>query len=556
MLKAFLLMLLRIFIQNFALIDSLEIDLHKGLQVITGETGAGKSIILGALRLILGERADVKSISNSENKSIVEAEFQVSEHLKTFFEENDLDFEAQTIIRREILPSGKSRAFVNDVPTTLDVLSKLAAQLIDIHSQFETSKIFDEAYQFNIIDGIGKNHKLVQKFQSEFQQYKKLQKTLEHLQAKKQDGDRDSEYKRFLFNELEEAQLDDVNLEDLQNKLALQENVGQISEQFSYILGRFDQEEIGILDSLLEVKNRMSKISDLSIHFADLNKRVEEHFVELKDILFEIQNEAEKIETDPELLDSLSSKLNVINALLLKHKVSTVEELIVIRDEIASEQNSFEEIDTLISETEAHIVKQADLLHDLAEKLHQNRVKGIPVFEKKMEKLLQQLGLEKAKIEVQLSDRNDFTPFGKEGIEILFQANSGFPLKPIHSAISGGERSRVMLAVKKIMAENTALPTLILDEIDTGVSGKIANEMGKVMKEMSKDLQLIVITHLAQVAAKGDYNYKVVKKDINGKTQSDIIALNETEKLVEIAQLLSGAEITDAAKKQAEELMK
>jgi len=549
-------MLLRIFIQNFALIDSLEIDLHKGLQVITGETGAGKSIILGALRLILGERADVKSISNSENKSIVEAEFQVSEHLKTFFEENDLDFEAQTIIRREILPSGKSRAFVNDVPTTLDVLSKLAAQLIDIHSQFETSKIFDEAYQFNIIDGIGKNHKLVQKFQSEFQQYKKLQKTLEHLQAKKQDGDRDSEYKRFLFNELEEAQLDDVNLEDLQNTLALQENVGQISEQFSYILGRFDQEEIGILDSLLEVKNRMSKISDLSIHFADLNKRVEEHFVELKDILFEIQNEAEKIETDPELLDSLSSKLNVINALLLKHKVSTVEELIVIRDEIASEQNSFEEIDTLISETEAHIVKQADLLHDLAEKLHQNRVKGIPVFEKKMEKLLQQLGLEKAKIEVQLSDRNDFTPFGKEGIEILFQANSGFPLKPIHSAISGGERSRIMLAVKKIMAENTALPTLILDEIDTGVSGKIANEMGKVMKEMSKDLQLIVITHLAQVAAKGDYNYKVVKKDINGKTQSDIIALNETEKLVEIAQLLSGAEITDAAKKQAEELMK
>ena len=549
-------MLLRIFIQNFALIDSLEIDLHKGLQVITGETGAGKSIILGALRLILGERTDVKSISNSENKSIVEAEFQVSEHLKTFFEENDLDFEAQTIIRREILPSGKSRAFVNDVPTTLDVLSKLAAQLIDIHSQFETSKIFDEAYQFNIIDGIGKNHKLVQKFQSEFQQYKKLQKTLEHLQAKKQDGDRDSEYKRFLFNELEEAQLDDVNLEDLQNTLALQENVGQISEQFSYILGRFDQEEIGILDSLLEVKNRMSKISDLSIHFADLNKRVEEHFVELKDILFEIQNEAEKIETDPELLDSLSSKLNVINALLLKHKVSTVEELIVIRDEIASEQNSFEEIDTLISETEAHIVKQADLLHDLAEKLHQNRVKGIPVFEKKMEKLLQQLGLEKAKIEVQLSDRNDFTPFGKEGIEILFQANSGFPLKPIHSAISGGERSRVMLAVKKIMAENTALPTLILDEIDTGVSGKIANEMGKVMKEMSKDLQLIVITHLAQVAAKGDYNYKVVKKDINGKTQSDIIALNETEKLVEIAQLLSGAEITDAAKKQAEELMK
>ncbi len=549
-------MLLRIFIQNFALIDSLEIDLHKGLQVITGETGAGKSIILGALRLILGERADVKSVSNAENKSIVEAEFLVSETLKPFFEDNDLDYEPQTIIRREILPSGKSRAFVNDVPTTLDVLSRLSAQLIDIHSQFETSKIFDESYQFKIIDGISKNKALTEKYQSEFQAYKKLQQKLESLKNKRENGNRDSEYKSFLLNELSEANLDEINLEDLQNTLDLQENVGQISEQFSYILGRFDQEEIGILDALLEVKNRMSKISDLSIHFAELNQRFEENFVELKDILFEIQNEAEKIETNPELLETLSSKLNTINALLLKHKVSTVEELIVIRDEIANEQNSFEELDTAISETEKQILKKANLLEDLSEKLHQNRKKGIPVFVKKMESLLYKLGLEKAKIEVELSEKQEFTFFGKEGIAILFQANTGFPLKPIHTAISGGERSRVMLAVKKIMAENTELPTLILDEIDTGVSGKIADEMGKVMKEMSEDLQLIVITHLAQVAAKGDYNYKVVKKDINGKTQSDIIPLSQDQKLVEIAQLLSGSEITDAAKKQAEELMK
>ncbi|MGC4128236.1 MAG: DNA repair protein RecN [Bergeyella sp.] len=549
-------MLSRIFIQNFALIDTLEIGMHKGLQVITGETGAGKSIILGALRLILGERADLKSISNSENKSIVEAEFRVSESLKSFFEENDLDFEDNTIIRREILTSGKSRAFVNDVPVTLDILKELSEKLIDIHSQFETSNLFNEAYQFKIIDGLGENKTLPEQYLNEFLEYRKLRKSLEELKNKRENGNKDEDYKNYLMEELNEANLDESDLEELQKKLSLQENVGQISEHFGSILGRFDREEIGILDSLNEVRNRLSKISELSIHFEELSRRFEENFVELKDILFEIQNEAENIETNPELLEELSSKVNKINALLLKHKVNSVEELIEIRDTFAGEQIGFEELDQYIAETEKNIAEKKSLLEKSAKELSSERKKSRKIFAEKMDSLLKQLGLEKAKIEVQLTPTEDFTQFGKEKIEILFQANSGFPMKPIQSAISGGERSRVMLAVKKIMAENAELPTLILDEIDTGVSGKIADEMGKVMKEMSEDMQLIVITHLAQVAAKGDYNYKVVKKEFSGKTQSDIVPLNQEEKLHEIAQLLSGATITDAAMKQAEELMK
>ena len=548
-------MLSKIFIQNFALIDTLEIQLHKGLQVITGETGAGKSIILGALRLILGERADLKSTADSDSKSVVEAEFQISQNLKNFFEENDLDFEDSTIIRREILPSGKSRAFVNDVPVTLDILKELSAKLIDIHSQFETSNLFNEEYQFSIIDGLNENKTLIINYQKEFSEFKKLQRELEKLKEKLSEGNKESDYKLFILNELSEADLDNIDWEDLQSKLSMQENAGLISENLSSILRRFDQEEVGILDALLDVKNKFSKIAELSHHFSELNQRFGENYVELKDILFEIQNEAEEMETNPALLEELNATFNKINTLFQKHQANSVEELIEIRDQISGEQSGFEELQEFITKNEIQIAEKQKAIEKLAEQLSKNRKKSIPIFTEKMENLLKNLGLEKAKIEVQLSENESFTSFGKENIAILFQANSGFPLKPIQSAISGGERSRVMLAVKKIMAENADLPTLILDEIDTGVSGKIADEMGKLMHEMSKDMQLIVITHLAQVAAKGDDNYKVLKEDISGKTQSTIIPLNKSEKLQEIAQLLSGAKITDAALKQAEELM-
>lgn len=548
-------MLSRIFIQNFALIDSLEISLKEGLQVITGETGAGKSIILGALRLILGERADAKSTQNSENKSIVEAEFKLDESYRPFFDENDLDFEEQTIIRRELLPTGKSRAFVNDVPTTLETLKNLSAQLIDIHSQFETSNLFNESYQFKIIDGLTKNKITLPHYQKNFSAYKTLLKELAVLQQKLAESNKESDYKIFLLNELQEAELDETDLEELQNQLNRHENAEAITENLSQIFSKLDAEEIGILDSLNDIKSKLSKVSGLSHEFSLLNQRLDENFVELKDIIFDLQNEAEKMDTDPETLHKLTEKNNRINALLLKHNVGSVEELRQIRNQLSDEQLDFEEIESRITNTENAIEKLAQQLEKQAAELANNREKAIPNLVQQVETLLHQLGLEKAKIEVKLTEDGTFNEFGKNKIQLLFQANSGFPLKPIQTAISGGERSRVMLSIKKIMAENTELPTLILDEIDTGVSGKVAEEMGNMMHTMGRKMQLIVITHLAQVAAKGDNNYKVIKTEVSGKTQSTIIALNTDEKLNEIAQLLSGTKITEAAIQQAKELI-
>lgn len=549
-------MLSRIFIQNFALIDSLEITLNKGLQVITGETGAGKSIILGALRLILGERADLKSLQNAEIKSIVEAEFSINDSFKDFFEENDLDFDSQTVIRREILPSGKSRAFVNDVPVTLETLKALSSNLIDIHSQFETSNLFSDEYQFQIIDGLSENKTLVPKYRKLYANYRNSLRELELAQKKLAEGNRESDYNNFLLDELTQANLDELDFEDLQNQVKKHENAGAITEGLSLIFAKLDAEEIGVLDSLNEVKAKLSKVASLSHEFSRLNDRFNENFLEFKDIVFELQDEAEKMDTDPAVLFELNQELNAVNALLLKHSANTVEELRTIRDGLAAQHGDFAQLEETISTLKNEIEKSREELQKSAALLAANRKKTAPKFISKIESLLKQLGLEKAKIEVALEEASEFNNFGKENISLLFQANSGFPLKPIQSAISGGERSRVMLSIKKLMAENSELPTLILDEIDTGVSGKVAEEMGNVMKEMADDMQLIVITHLAQVAAKGSNNYKVVKQDVDGKTKSDIIPLSQEEKLQEIAQLLSGSKITEAAISQAQELMK
>ena len=548
-------MLSRIYIQNFALIDQLEINFKKGLQVITGETGAGKSIILGALRLILGERADSKSISDFSTKSVVEAEFKISESLKIFFEENDLDFEADTIIRREILPSGKSRAFVNDVPVTLDVLKELSERLIDIHSQFETSQLFSEEYQFKIIDGLSENKNLIETYQNDYFEFQRKQRELERLKNTLSEGNKESDYKLFLLEELEAAQLETVNYELLQSQISLAENKGAISELLAQIFARTDQEEVGLFDGFYDVKNKLSRVADLSLQFSELNARLEENYVEFKDILFQLQNEAEKLDANPEDLLVLQEQNDKINALFLKHKVSDIEDLLKIKEELSLEKNSFEDIENKIAQLEKEIAEASQSLLKKAEILSKNRKKTAPVFVEKVESLLHQLGLEKAKVEVELSSTKEFGKFGTEKIQLLFQANAGFALKPIQNAISGGERSRVMLSIKKLMAENAELPTLILDEIDTGVSGRIADEMGNVMQEMAENMQLIVITHLAQVAAKGNDNYKVQKSDIEGKTQTRIFPLNQEEKLTEIAQLLSGSKITDAAILQAKELM-
>lgn len=548
-------MLSRIFIQNFALIDKLEIDLKNGLQVITGETGAGKSIILGALRLIMGERADAKSFAKADAKSVVESEFVISDNMRLFFDAHDLDFEPQTIIRREILPGGKSRAFINDVPVTLDILKQLASQLIDIHSQFETSNLFTEEFQFGILDGMAKNADILNAYQATYNDYQRTRKEIVDLQASLLDINREADYKNFLLAELTEADLDNLDFENLQQQLKTQENADQISELLAQSISKLTAEEFGILTNLSDVKSKIAKLQELSPEYEELSRRLETAYLEIKDISTDLESQSENIEINPTALQELLMVINRVNALFLKHQVDDVPSLIAIRDDLSASQHSVENIENQISEKEKQVISLASDLESYSQKLTKKRAQFSEKLESKAREIFQKLGLEKAILKIDLSDSSSYNQFGKNHIQILFQANAGFPLKPIQSAVSGGERSRVMLAIKKIMAENNALPTLILDEIDTGVSGRIAEEMGKLMQEMAQDLQLIVITHLAQVAAKGNDNYKVVKYDENAITKTTIIKLSDAEKLNEIAQLISGSKITDAAISQAKELI-
>lgn len=548
-------MLSRIIIQNFALIDHLDIQLHQGMEVITGETGTGKSIILGALRLIMGERADIKAISSIEKKCIIEAHFNINEDFKNFFDAQDLDFDLHTIIRREILASGKSRAFVNDVPVTLDVLKQLSSRLIDIHSQFETSQLFSEEYQFDILDAVSENGTELLQYQNHFKGYKKLNKELETLRRAFADAHKEKDYKNFLLEELMALDLDSIDYEQLQAELSLQENGEYISANLAQIIQTFQQEDVGILPIFLEAKQKLQKITDLSPKFEILQQRFDETYLEAKDILQELETELDNVEIDPEALAKMLQQTSNLNSLFLKHQISDVQSLIEIREQLQQEQSGFLHLEEDITEIEKQISTLETSLQKEAKMLESLRLKGIPKMISKIETLLKQLGLEKAKIDIQLTEATQYNLYGKQNIQIVFQANSGFPMKPIHTAISGGERSRVMLAIKKVLAEHSNLPTLILDEIDTGVSGRVAEEIGKVMYEMGKSMQLIVITHLAQVAAKGDDHYKVTKMEIDGVTRSNIIFLNKDERLQEVAQLLSGSTVTQAAISQAKELM-
>lgn len=548
-------MLSRIFIKNFALIDKLEIDLSGGMQVITGGTGAGKSIILNALRLIFGQRADNKTFNNPEEKSIFEADFKLGLKFKAFFEENDLDFEEISVFRREILPSGKSRAFINDVPVTLDTLKTLSSSLIDIHSQFETSNLFTTEYQFKILDSLSENKNIISEYQEEYKKYLSLKTDLENLKFALSNKSKEADYNNYLLSELQEIDLDNINFEEIQNQVFLQENASSISESISESIQKLQQDDLGVLSSLNEIKNKIQKISNASASLESISKRIEESYYELKDLESSLESELEKVEINPDLLNKLLSDINKINSLFLKHNVSSVSELIETREKLSKENYLFENTEVEITRIENEIKNTESKMDSISGILSENRKKSIPICVNTVEELVKKMGLEKAKFDVELQSQNQFNNFGKDSIQLLFQANSGFSLNPIQNAISGGERSRVMLAIKALLAENSELPTLILDEIDTGVSGKVADEIGKVMQQMSKNMQLIVITHLAQVAAKGNNNYKVVKEDVDGKTQSNIIPLSKEQKVNEIAQLLSGSEITDAAILQAKELI-
>lgn len=549
-------MLTKLSVSNFAIIDNLQLQFQRGLTIITGETGAGKSILLGALRLILGERADLKQLNNQDKKCVIEAHFDVSKlELEKFFEENDLDYEPQSILRRELLPSGKSRAFVNDTPVTLNILQELSGNLIDIHSQFNTANLLEQDYQLNILDGYAGQIQQVKNYQSLYSSRAEKNSFLSKLRAELDQASKESDYKNFLWQELDQAQLNADEWNELEKEQKELQNVDEIQTVLAEIQLKLDTPEFGILSQLHELSTQINKISGLNSDLEDFSQRIQSTKIELDDIQKEISFKIERLEANPERLNLINDRMDLIQSLLSKHRVTSVEELIAIQHQLESENSNLQELEQKIEQVEKDIQKLDKDLNQFASEISKQRKSVIPAIEKEVVQSLSKLGMENSVLKIDLKSTAKLNSFGMDHVEFLFSANKGSTPKSIEKNVSGGERSRLMLAIKKLMAGKMELPTLILDEIDTGVSGKVANEVGNLMKEMAEELQLISITHLPQVAAKASHHFKVQKKEVDGVTTTQVFPLTEEDRTLEIAELLSGSNITETAINQAKELM-
>ena len=549
-------MLTSLSITNFALIDALEVNFNNGFSIITGETGAGKSILLGGLSLVLGKRADLSQIKDKSKKCVIEAIFDIANYdLKSIFTKGDLDYDPQTIIRREILPSGKSRAFVNDTPVNLDSLNYLSNHLLDIHSQHQTLQLVDDSYQFKVIDAIANNKSLLFDYKSELNTYKKLKQELTHLETSLVESKKEYDYNLFLLNELQEVQLDNINIETLEFSYEQLSNVETINEVMSYSKSLLNNEELGVIERLNEIKRQLSNISSYGKQYASIEERIESVAIELTDILVELDDIDGELISDPQELEKINTKLRVINNLLQKHSVLEVSDLLDIMDSLTEKIDISENIDSNISEVEGQIEKSKTRLDTIASKLSKNRKAVVPKFISNLEAILGQLGMVNAKFDIQLNSSETFKYNGKDQLQFLFKANKGGDFKELKKSASGGELSRIMLAVKSILANYVKLPTIMFDEIDTGVSGEISNKMGDIMKIMSKNMQVFSITHLPQIGSKGDWHYKVYKTDIDNATQTQMKLLTHDERVVELAQMLGGTNITESAMAHAKQLL-
>lgn len=549
-------MLLSLSIKNFALIEKLSIDFSKGFSIITGETGAGKSILLGALGLVLGKRADLTSLKDKEEKCVIEAQFDVSKYnLKSFFEANDLDYENQTIIRREILPSGKSRAFINDSPVNLSALQELGLFLIDIHSQHQTQELSDENIQFQIIDAIAGNLEFVQEYALLLKSYKQEKNKLSALFESLKEATKEQDYNAFLLEELLAAKLIPGQQEELESVFEQLSNVEFINEQLDKSLAVANEEQFGVLQNLKEIKTALQKIASMSSDYNLLFERTNSVIIELDDIVSEIGMLSEKLINDPEKLDLINQQLQVLYSLQKKHHVATIEDLLVIQNELESKVISVDTLENDIKLIEATIELKIAELNSKAIKIRENRLKAVPVLSEKLIYFLEQLGMPNARFNIEVKEIQQFSSNGKDEIQFLFSANKGSDFGLLKKVASGGEMSRIMLAVKAILAQYSKLPTIIFDEIDTGVSGEIANKMAEIMRKMSEDMQVFAITHLPQIAAKGNEHFKVFKTTIGNQTVSELKLLTNEERVVEIAEMLSGKDISDSAINHAKALL-
>ena len=549
-------MLKSLTIKNYALIDSLEVNFSKGLIIITGETGAGKSILLGGLSLILGKRADLSQLKNKSEKCIIEGVFDVEKfNLQSVFEDLDLDYENESILRREILSSGKSRAFVNDTPVTLDVLQTLSPYLIDVHSQHQTLTLTKPEYQFKVIDTISKNDDLLFEYQSLLSQYKSEKKQLEILVNSKEETIKEYDYNSFLLKELQEANLQSGQLKDLEEQHNRLQNSELIKESLSQVNQILIDENYGLIEQLNIVKNQLLKISNYSDSYQELFERFNSVSIELDDLLNSVDDLDSLEDSNPMALEVITEKLNQINALFLKHNTNDIDELISIQEQLEIKVSDTENLDDTIASQQKVLLQLESKLNQVAAQISKNRIKHSEPFIEQLESLLALLGMPNAKFKIDFRPAGKFLSNGKDNINFLFTANKGNDLLELKKAASGGELSRIMLSVKAILTNYLNLPTIMFDEIDTGVSGEIAKKMGVIMKKMSKKMQVFSITHLPQIASNGHSHFKVFKSDINEATKTQIKLLTKEERIDEIAHMLGGKELTQSAITHAKELL-
>ncbi|MDN3621223.1 DNA repair protein RecN [Polaribacter undariae] len=549
-------MLTQLSINNYALINHLSIDFSSGLSIITGETGAGKSILLGALGLVLGNRADLSSLKDTSTKCVVEAKVAIANYnLEDFFNEVDLDYEAETIIRREILPSGKSRAFVNDTPVTLSVLNKLRTKLIDVHSQHQTIELSDNLFQFSILDALAKNTAKIASYKRGFSQLSKLKREFSKLKDQQKEANQQYEYNLHLFKELEEAKIKAEEQDDLEERLEKLNNIEDIKGNLSEALEITVNEEIGIQNLLNTLENRLSKIATFSKEYQDLSERVTSVKIEIDDIVSELEDANENVDFNPNEAEEINDRLQLLYNLQKKHTVSNNKELIAVFEELSEKVGQVESADEVINEKQKEIDEISLKLDKVADLISNARTKSIPKLNKELQALLSDLGMENARFSIKIKQTKNYFINGKDELEFLFSANKGGSFGELKKVASGGELSRIMLSVKTILSENTQLPTIIFDEIDTGVSGEVSNKIAAIMQKMSANMQVIAITHLPQIAAKGANHYKVYKQEVKGVTTTNLKLLSTDERVKEIAEMLSGKDISDSALTHAKELL-
>lgn len=550
-------MLVKLFVQNYALIRELDVELEKGLTIITGETGAGKSILLGALSLILGTRADSTVLLDKKEKCIVEGTFRIDEYdLNEFFTTNELDYEPVTTLRREINPAGKSRAFINDTPVTINVLKDLGDKLIDIHSQHQTLMLNDNSFQLSVIDSFAGTTKLKSEYKLTYYNYLHLRKEYNGVKENADKNKADLEYYQFQLNQLEDAKLKIGEQEELETEQELLGHAEEIKLALSGSSNLFSGEGISILTMLREIKMNISKIRTFLPDGETLLARTESSLIELDDLAGEVDNLAASIDADPKRLILVNDRLDTIYSLIQKHRVKNLNELIIKKEEISDMVKSIVSGDERLFELETFLAKEVNSLKIISGRMSEMRMSVLPEIEVKITDLLKQLGMPNAKFRISLTKTTDFTPGGIDQVDFLFSANKQIAPENLAKIASGGELSRVMLSLKSLLTKNNNLPTIIFDEIDSGVSGEVADKVGQILSGMGKYMQVVNITHLPQVASRGTKHYHVYKDDIDDSTFTRVKLLSPEERIMEVARLLSGSEVTETAMKNARELLK